>query len=54
MVIIPSSVLKHVRNCADSFTVDKRVRVPGCVDPNTKSWMNKKVQQLLRERDSVF
>ena len=50
MVIIPSSVLKHVRNCADSFTVDKRVRVY----PNTKSWMNKKVQQLLRERDSVF
>ena len=34
----------------NSFTVDKRVRVY----PNIKPWINKKVQQLLRERDSAF
>ena len=45
-----STVLQHVRSCADSFTVDKRVRVY----PNTKPWMNRKVLQLLRERDSAF
>ena len=32
-----SIVLQHVRSCADSFTVDKRVRVY----PDTKPWMNR-------------
>ena len=40
-----SSVLQHVRNC-----VDKQVQVYH----DTKPWMNKKVQQLLRERGSAF
>ena len=45
-----SAVLPHVRNCADALTVDKRLRVY----PDTKPSMNRKVQQLLRQRDSAF
>ncbi|KAK3567307.1 hypothetical protein QTP86_017622 [Hemibagrus guttatus] len=39
-----------IKNCMDTVTVDKRIRVY----PNQKPWMNREVQQLLRERNTAF
>lgn len=44
------SVLCYIKNCIDTVTVDKRVRVY----PNQKPWMTREVQQLLKKRNIAF
>ncbi|KAK3515915.1 hypothetical protein QTP86_020657 [Hemibagrus guttatus] len=48
--VFTDSVLCYIKNCIDTVTVDKRIRVY----PNQKPWMNREVQQLLRERNTAF
>lgn len=44
------SVLCYIKNCIETVTVDKCIRIY----PNQKPWMNKKVRQLLKERNNAF
>ncbi len=48
--LFTDSVLCYIKTCADTITVDKRIRIY----PNQKPWMNRAVQQLLRERNTAF
>uniref|UniRef100_A0A3P9IGT3 Reverse transcriptase domain-containing protein n=1 Tax=Oryzias latipes TaxID=8090 RepID=A0A3P9IGT3_ORYLA len=48
--VFTDSVLCYIKNCIDTVTVDKQIRVY----PNRKPWMNREVQQLLRERNTAF
>ncbi|KAJ8402846.1 hypothetical protein AAFF_G00361600 [Aldrovandia affinis] len=43
-------VLCYIMFCIGMVTVDKRIRVY----PNQKPWMNREVQQLVKERNSAF
>ena len=44
------TVLFYIKNCTDTVTVEKRVRI----HPNQKPWMTSEVRTLLRSRDSSF
>nr|XP_043874450.1 uncharacterized protein LOC122764210 isoform X2 [Solea senegalensis]XP_043874509.1 uncharacterized protein LOC122764439 isoform X2 [Solea senegalensis] len=44
------TVLCYIKNCIDTVTFNKRVRV----FPNQKPWMNSKVQSLLKSRNAAF
>ncbi|KAK3541571.1 hypothetical protein QTP86_031647, partial [Hemibagrus guttatus] len=48
--VFTDSVLCYIKNCIDTVTVDKRIRVY----PNQKPWMNREVQRLLKERNNAF
>ncbi|KAK3548144.1 hypothetical protein QTP70_004852 [Hemibagrus guttatus] len=48
--VFTDSVLCYIKNCMDTVTVDKRIRVY----PNQNPWMNREVQRLLRERNTAF
>ncbi|KAK0146537.1 hypothetical protein N1851_014143 [Merluccius polli] len=48
--VFTDGVLCYIKNCIDTVTVDKRIRVY----PNRKPWMNREVQQLLKERITAF
>ncbi|KAM7373781.1 hypothetical protein PAMA_022061 [Pampus argenteus] len=48
--VFTDSVLCYIKNCIDTVTVQKRIRVY----PNQKPWMTRGVQQLLKQRNIAF
>ena len=44
------TVLSYIKNCVDTVTVNKRIRV----FPNQKPWMTSEVQSLLKQRNAAF
>ncbi|XP_013882724.1 uncharacterized protein LOC106531401, partial [Austrofundulus limnaeus] len=48
--VFTDSVLCYIKNCIDTVTVDKRIRV----FPNRKPWMTQEVQRLLKTRNTAF